>query len=123
MNNHFQVLVPYLHVADVAATIAFYKLLGFEAVNTLVPPGMAGPVWAFLRCGAAQLMAAQACEPVDPRQQAVLFYLYCDDVAAMRLNLQAVGVAAGPIVTPPHAPRGEFRVTDPDGYSLMIHHT
>ena len=45
MNNHFQVLVPYLHVADVAATIAFYKLLGFEAVNTLVPPGMAGPVW------------------------------------------------------------------------------
>jgi hypothetical protein len=32
-------------------------------------------------------------------------------------------VDAGPIQSPFWAPRGEFRVIDPDGYVLMISHT
>jgi len=56
-------------------------------------------------------------------QQAVLFYLYCDDVAATRAELQIAGVAVGEIRYEFYAPRGEFRVEDPDGYVLMITHT
>jgi hypothetical protein len=68
-------------------------------------------------------MLAQASEPVDPEKQAVLFYVYCPDVAAFRRMLIDAGVDAGPIQSPFYAPRGEFRVTDPDGYVLMITHT
>jgi hypothetical protein len=49
--------------------------------------------------------------------------VYCDDVPAFRSALLAAGVEAGPISQPFYNPRGEFRVTDPDGYVLMITHT
>ena len=55
--------------------------------------------------------------------QAVLFYLYCSDVAAFRTMLMEAGVEVGPINSPFYAPRGEFRVVDPDGYVLMVTHT
>jgi catechol 2,3-dioxygenase-like lactoylglutathione lyase family enzyme len=47
----------------------------------------------------------------------------CADVAAFRSMLEEAGVNTGPIQHPFYAPRGEFRVTDPDGYVLMITHT
>jgi hypothetical protein len=68
-------------------------------------------------------MLAAATEPVEPDEQAVLFYVYCDDVARFREQLVQEGVEAGPIQSPFYAPRGEFRVVDPDGYVLMITHT
>jgi len=75
------------------------------------------------KVGRAHLMLAKASEAVDPAQQAVLFYVYCEDVAAFRSKLIEAGVDAGPVQHPFYAPRGEFRVTDPDGYVLMITHT
>jgi hypothetical protein len=48
---------------------------------------------------------------------------YCEDVAAFRDKLLESGLEAGPITRPFYAPRGEFRVTDPDGYALMVTHT
>jgi hypothetical protein len=45
-----------------------------------------------------------------------------EDVVAFRSMLLETGVEAGPISYPFYAPRGEFRVTDPDGYCLMITH-
>ena len=68
-------------------------------------------------------MLAQASEPIVPQAQAVLFYLYCDDMAAFRGKLLESGIEAGPITYPFYAPGGEFRATDPDGYALMITHT
>lgn len=56
-------------------------------------------------------------------EQAVLFYVYFDDVAATRSPLEKAGVAVGPIEHPSYSPGGEFRVRDPDGYVLMITHT
>ena len=50
--------------------------------------------------------------PVAPSQQGVLFYVYCDDVAALREELVRAGVDAGPIRTPFYAPRGEFEIRD-----------
>lgn len=35
----------------------------------------------------------------------------------------ADGVRCGDIATPFWAPRGEFRIDDPDGYMIMVSHT
>jgi hypothetical protein len=111
-------LVPYAHVADVERSIAFYWMLGFEVSNTQPYEGHLG--WAFLRCGDAQLMLARATEPIESGAQAILFYLYCKDVAALRRQLLAQGVEVGPITHPDYMPAGEIRVEDPDGYCLLI---
>jgi catechol 2,3-dioxygenase-like lactoylglutathione lyase family enzyme len=123
MNVPIRSLVPMAHVRNVAQSIEFYRKLGFEVGGDFVPQGRDTLSWAWLESGGANLMLALADEPVVPDQQAVLFYLYCDDVPATRFRLQEAGVVAGPIEYPFYAPRGEFRVTDPDGYVLMITHT
>ena len=117
-------LVPFAHVASVPASIAFYETLGFALQNSVAPEGTAEPNWAWLEgAHGAALMLAKADEPVVAAQQAVLFYLYVDDVPAKHAELTAAGVAAGEIRYEFYAPRGEFRVADPDGYVLMITHT
>ncbi len=116
-------LVPLAHVQSVTRSVEFYRKLGLGVGNTHTPEGCVEPVWAWLTSGGAQLMLAQAGEPVDPEKQAVLFYVYCRDVAAFRSALIDAGVDAGPGHYPFYAPRGEFRVADPDGYVLMVTHT
>ena len=56
-------------------------------------------------------------------QQAVLFYLYYDDIAAVRAELAARGLPVGEMKFPFYCPKGEFRLMDPDGYVLMLTHT
>jgi hypothetical protein len=90
-------LVPLAHVADVRKAMEFYQLLGFEVKKTVEDRG-------------------------HPGAQDVLFYMYASDVAAYRAELEAKGVKAGPISYPFYSPRGEFRVNDPDGYTLMVAH-
>ncbi len=114
-------LVPMAHVRSVRRSIEFYKKLGFVEGNTHTPEGGVEPVWTWLRSGGAHLMLGQASEPVDPKQQAVLFYVYCEDVAAFRSMLLESGVDAGQIQNPFYAPQGEFRVIDPDGLCLDDH--
>lgn len=116
-------LIPMAHVASVPASIDFYRKLGFEVGNTFTPAGEAEPAWAWLKSDDAHLMVTRADEPVEAGQQAVLFYLYCDDVTATRAALEQAGVPVGSIQYPFYAPRGEFRVEDPDGYVLMIMHS
>src|SRR5437868_5079908 len=82
-------LVPFAHVKSVSRSIEFYRRLGFDVGNTLIPPDQTEPVWAWLQSGKAQLMPAAADEPVVASQQAVLFYLYCDDVPAKHAELQS----------------------------------
>jgi catechol 2,3-dioxygenase-like lactoylglutathione lyase family enzyme len=116
-------LVPMIHVRSVERSIEFYRKLGFEEKNRHTPEGGAEPVWAWLRSGGAHLMLSRASEPVDPQRQAALFYVYYADVVSFRKELLEAGVDAGAIQHPFYNPRGEFRVTDPDGYVLMITHT
>jgi len=110
-------------VADVERSIDFYKHLGFEAGNTFAADGATKPTWAWLQSGGAQLMLAAASEAVVADQQRILFYLYTDDVPSAHATLKEAGLDPGAITTPFYAPRGEFKVTDPDGYVLMITHT
>lgn len=111
-------LVPFVHVADVERSVAFYRHLGFAPVHTYEPGGEL--VWASLQVERAQLMLARAGAPIDHREQAVLFYLYARDLAGLRDRLVAHGLAPGEIVDGSPGPRREMRVADPDGYVLMI---
>ena len=111
-------LVPFAHVADVARSVGFYRLLGFEARETYAPSVRLE--WASLEHEEAQLMLARAEEPIDRRRQAVLFYLYSRDLAELRRHLLAHGVRTGEIVDGTPGPRQEMRLEDPDGYVLMI---
>ena len=117
-----QAITAMIHVQSVPRAIEFYEKLGFVVGNTHAPPGHA-PVWAWLTSDGAHLMVTQADGPVDPEQQAVLFYLYSSDVSSFREQLVERGVEAGKIQYPFYSPRGEFRVMDPDGYVLMIAHS
>ncbi|HYI63434.1 MAG TPA: VOC family protein [Allosphingosinicella sp.] len=115
-------LVPMAHVADIAASAAFYAKLGFEAAASFTPPGADSPSWMSLTSDGAELMITRADEPVVPEQQAVLFYLYCDDVGAMHARLCEAGLEPGPIAHPFYNANGEFRLSDPDGYVVMVTH-
>lgn len=113
-------LVPMAFVADVEAAARFYAKLGLEEIGRFTPPGEDAPVWLSLRSGRAQLMLSRASDPVVPDQQAILFYVYCADVAAMHAALAEDGLAPGPISKPFYNPEGEFRLVDPDGYVVMV---
>jgi catechol 2,3-dioxygenase-like lactoylglutathione lyase family enzyme len=119
-------LVPMIHVGDVERSAAFYRHLGFE-VGNYVPRGGNRMEWAWLYAPRVpdwkrgpNLMLTRSSEPVDPRAQAVLFYLYAADLKTLRQHLLDNGVAAGEITFPDYLPDGECCVTDPDGYTLMI---
>jgi hypothetical protein len=132
VNRH----VPMVHVASVDDSIAFYALLGFSPVNTLKDP-RGHCFWARCSSGPAEIMFARADGPVDPTQQAVLFYMYSPDVAALRAHLLQQGLHDGAtfrgqpgpndgrrvvfaITRPDYMPAGEVRVSDPDGYCILI---
>ena len=113
-------LVPLAHVADVRKAVEFYQLLGFELKKTVEQEDRIQ--WAWLQNGGADLMLGRSARPMNPGAQDVLFYMYAPDVAAYRAELEAKGVKVGPIKYPFYSPRGEFRIDDLDGYTLMVSH-
>lgn len=118
-------LVPMIHVADVERSAAFYRLLGFE-IGNFVPP--AGPMhWAWLYAPKVadwkrgpNLMVTRSECAINAAAQEILFYLYAADLKSLRSSLLTSGVDASEISYPDYLPNGEFRVQDPDGYTLMI---
>jgi len=115
-------LVPMAYVRNVQESIAFYTRFGFEVGHTSTLKGETEPNWAWLQSHRAQLMLARATAPIVASDQAVLFYVYVADVEAFRGRLLLDGIEAGAVRHPFYAPRGEFRVTDPDGYVVMVTH-
>lgn len=113
-------LVAFVHVASVERSMRFYADLGFRVVNTVTPEGQSAPIWAWLESEQANLMVGQASGPIDAGQQAILFYLYFDDIEQTQLALANLGHSPGPIKHPFYMPGGECRLEDPDGYVLML---
>jgi len=111
-------LVPFVHVEDVERTIAFYYHLGFILASVYKYRGT--PVWAELRSEGAVVMVSTDGDSIGPAGQGVLFYLYSDDLAALREQLLADGIHVGEIVDGTPGPRQEMRLTDPDGYMLIV---
>jgi len=116
-------LVALAYVQDLRRSMSFYEKLGFEVGNTHADPQGGEIVWAAMERGNASLMLGKASGPVDAGQQAILFYLYYDDIVATRSAMVAQGLAAGEMSYPFYCPKGEFRLVDPDGYVLMLTHT
>lgn len=130
------------HVADVNRSLRFYALLGFSCESRF--SGHDGvPYFARIEADRARLMLVRASGPVDPRQQAVLFYMYSPDVAGLREHLLKQGLADGGkppgeyapgdapstipdreavfnVVKPFYMPDGEIRIHDPDGYCILV---
>jgi catechol 2,3-dioxygenase-like lactoylglutathione lyase family enzyme len=113
-------LVAFAHVASVERSTAFYADLGFRVLNTVVPKDQTAPVWAWLESDQANLMVGTASGPIDHTQQAILFYLYFDNIKETRADLVAHGHTPGDIKYPFYMPGGECRLEDPDGYVLML---
>lgn len=113
-------LVAFAHVADVQRSIKFYSDLGFRVGNSVIPEGQTTPVWAWLQSEKANLMVGLASGPIDSSQQAVLFYLYYDNIKNTHTALAELGHDPGEIKYPFYMPGGEFRLLDPDGYVLML---
>ena len=121
-------IVPMIHVLDIARSVAFYRLLGFEIGNC---QPREGPMhWAWMYAPTApdwkrgpNLMLTRSECAIDVEAQSVLFYLYAWDLPALRDRLLAADIKAGEISYPDYLPEGECRVPDPDGYTLMIAQT
>ncbi len=127
-------VVPFVHVVNVEESIAFYERLGLTCTQRLEFGGETG--WAWLTAGTGDLMLSRASGAIDAGVQAVLLYMYSDDVRALRERLIAGGVEAcgkpgewraqsrrGQVFevgTPHYMPEGELRVHDPDGYVVLI---
>ena len=129
-------LVPYVHVADVEASLAFYTMLGFTPVKAMKDDD-GKMFWVLARSAAAEIMLAQSSGPIDAEQQAVLFYMYGPDLSALRANLierglRDAGTYSGArsqddttrmvheIAHPHHMKSGEMRIIDPDGYVILV---
>ena len=112
-------LIPFVHVRDLMASVAFYEQLGFR-VTARFPAGTPEPSWVALDAGHARLMLEHADQPIQARAQGVLFYLYARDLWALRDRLVAAGIDAGEIRDGRPGPDAEMRLADPDGYVLMV---
>jgi catechol 2,3-dioxygenase-like lactoylglutathione lyase family enzyme len=118
-------LVPMLHVADVERSVEFYRLLGFEVGNYVPPIGIKEWVWLYAprvadwKRGPNLMLTRSRCA-IDGQAQEALFYFYARDLGSLHSTLVANGVAATEITYPEYLPAGEFRIEDPDGYTLMI---
>jgi uncharacterized glyoxalase superfamily protein PhnB len=111
-------LIPFVHVDDVERSIGFYYHLGFTLASVYKYKGV--PVWAALRSEGGELMVSTDGDSIDPARQGVLFYLYSSDLAALREQMLAAGIDVGAITDGTPGPRQEMRLTDPDGYVLMV---
>lgn len=133
--------VPMVHVADVQRSLDFYERLGFACESTFPAPD--GSInWAAIRSGQARLFLTRGTQPVVASQQAVLFYMYSQQIEQLRTELLAAGLAdAGEPPMPDdtrdfsgepqtscvfqlrfpfYMPEGELRLHDPDGYCILI---
>jgi catechol 2,3-dioxygenase-like lactoylglutathione lyase family enzyme len=131
-------VAPYAHVQDVERSLRFYARMGLETAATHAAPD-GRTVWGCAQSGSARVMLALASGPIDPAQQAVLFYMHAPNVAALRQQLLNAGTPDGghfrgqpgttstanraavfAVTHPFYMPAGELRIHDPDGYVILV---
>ena len=79
-------VVPMLHVPSVAATVDWYRSIGFEVIDT----GEDGSelVWAMLRYGDSAIMLSAGGRESDKHRREVDLYIHVDDVDAVYRRLE-----------------------------------
>ncbi|MGH3037966.1 MAG: VOC family protein [Gaiellaceae bacterium] len=109
-------LVPFILVADVERSIAFYEALGFRVIKTYEQKG---PLeFAGLEAtSSAKVMLARADDESGPG----FLYLYTPDLDALCERLLGSGIDPGEIEAGPGpGPNREVCVVDPDGHGHMV---
>ncbi len=121
-------IVAMIRVADVMNSAKFYRNLGFQIGNA-VPRECPPFHWAWLyqpeapnwKTGAnLMLVSGEVPGTAESKAKTVLFYFYARDLKSLREKLLVEGLSASEISYPEYLPEGEFRLQDPDGYTLMI---
>ncbi|HEV2021188.1 MAG TPA: VOC family protein [Terriglobales bacterium] len=117
---------PSLHVADVARSLRFYELLGFETIDTDGEGGRP-PTWARMHCegGALMFLKTEVEERVPlpgSGPDRFLLYMYTPDPPGLRDHLVAGGVEVPPIQYPEYMSSGEIMLKDPDGHVVLVGH-
>ncbi|HEY9182097.1 MAG TPA: VOC family protein [Gammaproteobacteria bacterium] len=107
-------LIPMLPVRSVAASVEFYRKLGFEIEQRNDKWG-----WAMLRFDECRLMVDQSInvQPRAPRLSVI--YLYPEDIVEYHRQLRSNGLDI-PDLDVTFYGMTEFRVDDPDGNRLWI---
>jgi predicted enzyme related to lactoylglutathione lyase len=114
-----QAIVAMLQVADMPRSVEFYRQLGFVVANTYEPEGRL--CWAWVQSGKAHLMLTLTESPQPHRP--VMFYLYVQDVNTYRDGLIGKGIGVSEMTFPFWNQKGEFHVTDPDGFTVYVAET
>jgi catechol 2,3-dioxygenase-like lactoylglutathione lyase family enzyme len=116
-------LIPFILVSDVARSIAFYEVLGFEVVKRHEANGRLE--FAGLKAtSAAKVMLARVDEVPASGPDAPtpgFLYLYTRDLEAFQARLRSFGLEPGEIEDGPGpGPNRELCVRDPDGHGHIV---
>ena len=111
-------LVPFVEVADVGRSVAFYRLLGLELRDTYDHEGQL--VWASMARESAALMLARIEASIDPSAPARAVLPLRPRPRRPARSSVSHGLTLGEIVDGSPGPKPEMHVTDPDGYCLMV---
>ena len=109
-------LIPFLHVADVERSIAFYEKLGLVVDDTYEHQGQL--LWVSMRSGSAALMLNKAPEPIEP--SGARYFLYTENLVGLRERLIRDGWEPAEIVDGTPGPKQEMAICDPDRHFLTI---
>jgi catechol 2,3-dioxygenase-like lactoylglutathione lyase family enzyme len=106
-----------LYVADLPASVRFYRLLGYaEQIRGEDDEWR----YAYVRCAGLGLLLASGAAPEQPPTGPVTLYLQVHDADAVAAVLRDAAITPEHLGYPDHAPGGELKVVDPDGYVLLL---
>ena len=83
-----EMIVPMIHVPDVAATADWYASIGFIIENTFKECDDGEVNWALLRLGESTIMLNAGGKPSDAPRREFDLYIYADDVDSLRKHLE-----------------------------------
>jgi predicted enzyme related to lactoylglutathione lyase len=116
VTGHVRACTPVLYVTDLAASVEFYRLLGYTELTS-----GRDSEWTFSYLKTVTTGLLLATGPAVPRPTGpVTLYLQVGDADAVSRELEAAGVTVEHLGYPDHAPGGELKVTDPSGYALLL---
>lgn len=108
--------VPMLHVADVQATLDWYRSIGFEPIRFNEEDGQVD--WALMSLGSSQLMLNGGGKMSSDRRDVDL-YVRADDVAAIRRQIDGRAQLVEDIHDTFYGMR-EFTVRDINGFWITF---
>ena len=109
--------VPMLHVADVQATLDWYRSIGFEPIDSNEEDGQVN--WALMSLGNSQLMLNSGGKMSSETRRDVDLYVRTDDLVAIRRQIDDQAQLVEDIHDTFYGMR-EFTVRDINGFWITF---